>query len=28
LSDDWKVKYDPDVVIEKKKKQTKCMVQL
>jgi len=28
LSDDWKVKYDPDIVIEKKKKQTKCMVQL
>ncbi|MEX0598223.1 MAG: DEAD/DEAH box helicase family protein [Candidatus Paceibacterota bacterium] len=28
LSDDWKVKYDPDVVVEKKKKHAKCMVQL
>ena len=27
-SDDWKVKYDPDVVVEKKKKQGKCLIQL
>jgi superfamily II DNA or RNA helicase len=29
LSDDWKVKYDPDAaVVEKKKKQGKCLVQI